>query len=212
MYGEPQAFGHFGAPDILSSNYGNYGEHGDDLYTHDELIAMGDYPESTQVDVFVGPTPEQAGKTLSSDGTKVTSTYKRNGKRLPFIKGGATDASVKSATGIEGLITEIKANIVSSGVSIPTGVSISTADIKAFQKKMGLKQDGVIGKKTYEKLGFAPPFPQSSSGGSTYNPKTDAKQAVAAQPFYKKGWFQYSMIGLVVVATGVVLFYPKGDK
>ena len=97
------------------------------------------------------------------------------------------------------------------GLSVSTG-AITDAEIKAFQKKMGLKQDGVIGKKSYEKLGFTAPFPTSSSGGSTYNPKTDAKQVVSKQPFYKTGWFQYSMIGLVVVATGFVLFYPRGDK
>ena len=202
MYGEPQAFGHFGVPDQLNPNYGV-----------DQMVA----PEGGGSDdgwTDYGPTLEQAGKTLSSDGTAtvdvtkiLTSGYKRNDKRLPFIKGGATDAGVKSQTGIHGLISEIQASM-----GIPQTGSITDAEIKSFQKKKGLKQDGVIGKASYTKLGFTAPFPKSSSGGSSYNPKTDAKLAIAEVPFYKKKWVQYTALGVVVVATLGVLFYPKGDE
>jgi len=199
---QQQSFGHFGAPDALSADYGVT------LDQYDKPESSGGYDQTGQYDMTQDL--QSSSQTTQVDVSKIlTSGYKRNGKKLPFIKGGATDAVVKSATGIEGLITEIKASMKALGVSVSTG-AITDAEIKAFQKKKGLTQDGVIGEKTYEKLGFTAPFPTSSSGGSTYNPSTDT--AIAKPKFYQQKWFQYSAIALVVAATGLVLFYPRGEE
>ncbi len=195
MYGQPQSFGHFGAPDQLNSSYGESFDMMADV--EQPFNMMDEVTPSYSVSVPYAPVAD-----LSQ---VLTTGYKREGKPLPFIKGGATDAGVKSKTGIEGLISEIQASM---GLS-PTG-SITDAQIRTFQKTKGLKEDGVIGKASYAMLGFTPPYPKSSSGGSIYNPSTD--KAIAEVPFYQKTWFQYTALGLVVAATGFVLFYPRKEE
>jgi len=194
MYGQPQSFGHFGAPDQLNSSYG------------ESFDMMADVEQPfNMMDQVTQYSPLEPTSPQGTDVSQVrTAVYKREGKPLPFIKGGATDAGVKSKTGIEGLISEIQASM---GIS-PTG-SITDSQIRTFQKAKGLKEDGVIGKASYAMLGFTAPFPKSSGGGSTYNPSTD--KAIAEVPFYQKTWFQYTALGLVVAATGLVLFYPRKD-
>jgi hypothetical protein len=197
---QQQSFGHFGAPDALSADYGNYGEHGDSDFTHDELIAMGIYPETSQTSVDRLGTSEQAPEELA-----MGSSYVRNNKPLPFIKNGAMDSNVERVTGIKGLVSEIQRRM---GVAV-TG-QISDAQIRQYQTSQNISVDGVIGGETYTKLGFKPPYPKSSGGGSTYNPSTDT--AIAKPKFYQQTWFHWTAIGLVAVATGLVLFYPRSEE
>lgn len=77
-----QAFGHFGAPDMLGAEYGA--------------------PESTQ---YSGQTMYGAEEPQQ---TSEPTPYIRNGKSLPNLKGGATDEMVKADRGIIGLVSEIQ--------------------------------------------------------------------------------------------------------
>ena len=175
----------------------------DDAAFHPERTSQPYIPAPMRT---VPETPASTATETSSDQSSST-TYARNGKRLPFIKGGANDAGVEKETGIKGLISHIQSKM---GVSA-TG-TITEAQIKSYQKSQGLKEDGVIGKDTYTKLGLPSPYPKSRSGGTRYNPKTDTDLVVGKQPFYKQKWFLYSAIGLAVVGTGLLLFYPTKEK
>lgn len=77
-----QAFGHFGAPDMLSANYG----------------AETSSYQSAQSHQSFGQTSEPP-------------PYIRNGKALPNLKGGATDDMVRDDRGIVGLVSEIQKRI-----------------------------------------------------------------------------------------------------
>ena len=189
---QQQSFGHFGAPDALSADYG---------VTLDQY----DKPESSGSGDF---NMEEAHGTFSmveEHGGVSDSTYIRNNKPLPFIKNGAADSNVEKVTGIKGLVSEIQRRM---GVAV-TG-QISDAQIRQYQTSQNISVDGVIGGETYAKLGFKPPYPKSSSGGSTYNPIIDT--AIEKPKFYQQTWFHWTAIGLVAVATGFVLFYPRSEE
>lgn len=129
--------------------------------------------------------------------------YIRNGKPLPNLKGGATDQMVQDSKGILGLVSEIQKRM---GVVSPTGV-ITTSEIKAYQKSNGLNDDGIIGPKTYTKLGFKAPFGASSrpsSSGST-TPSTDIAP-IGGKPWYKSTWF-LSTVTVLALGGGAYIYF-----
>jgi len=144
-----------------------------------------------------------------SDTQSGVTSYSRNNKTLPFVKGGATDAGVEKSTGIKGLVSKIKQKMITQGVSsVSSTGALTDAEIKAYQQKKGLTADGIIGAKTYKALGFPAPYPKSRSrGSSSYNPSTDV--AIGAEPFYKKKWFLYTITGVALAGTAYLLFAPK---
>ena len=184
-------FGHFGAPDQLSSHYGedrSFTDIASDYYERfkDQYTGEPGYSEQT---------PEEIAGTP-------THTYLRSGQTLPFIKGGATDAKVEKKTGIKGLVSEIQKRM---GVAI-TG-KIDDAQIRAYQKAQFNSDDGVIGKNTYTALGFQPPFQKSQRASTTQVTPAEKKElALGGDPFYKKNWFLYSVSGLAVAGALYYLF------
>ena len=202
----------FGSLDFGTVNYG------DEQYVDPitKIIAkphshQGAYTKSTNLLIpdehFHPPLQPESAATTPTPTPAGTSSYSRpSGKKLPFVKGGATDAGVEKVTGIKGLVSEIQKKM---GIAV-TG-SITSAQITAYQTAQGLGVDGTIGRETYSKLGFPAPYPSSSrSSSSSYSSSTDI--TVGSEPFYKKKWFLYSAIGLTLVGTGFLLFYPKGDE
>ena len=179
MYNQ-QNFGHFGAPDQLGSAYGS----------------EQSTPESFQ---------EFATSDSSDDTFSEAAPFNRNGKTLPFVKGGAFDQQVQGITGITGLISEIQRRM-----GVPVTGTISNKQILDYQKSQGLTADGTIGTNTYTKLGFKPPFQKSSSRRGSSPAPVD--QVIGSpQPFYSKEWFQYTVIGLAIVGTIAIFAWPKGD-
>ena len=212
-------FGHFGAPDALGSGYGvmlnQYDTPGGSSYdTSGSFNMEADAASSVSPMVSSSEGLTNAQKVAQADTNPVSyKGYERKGKQLPFLKDGANDADVESATGIKNLVTEVTTRMILLNPAMGSRSDIvgklTDAAIKAFQSSAGLKADGIIGKNTYQKLSFGGPYPQSSGGGTTYNPSTDNQLAIGSSPFYKKKWFMYSAIGVVCIATIAVLAYPK---
>jgi hypothetical protein len=183
-----KAFGHFGAPETLSHNYGTEATN-----PHGRHMAFG--------------SDEQYPTSDNEQHTESTPYIRPSGKRLPNLKGGATDQMVKDDRGIIGLVSEIQSRM---GDYLPTGV-ITTSEIKAYQKSNGLKEDGIVGPKTYEKLRFKPPFGSSSrspSSGSSA-PSTDIAP-IGGKPWYKSFWF-LGTVTVIALGAGAYVLYPKGE-
>jgi len=187
-----QNFGHFGAPDRLSSNYGQ-----DRSFTE---IAGDFYQRAT--DAF---SPEPGYSEQTAEDFAPSYTYMRAGQTLPFVKGGATDAQVEKKTGIKGLISEIQKRM---GVAISG--KISDKQIRDYQKAKFGNDDGVIGQNTYTALGFEPPFAKSQRSSSTSStPSPSTELAIGSDPFYKKNWFLYSVSGIAVAGAVYYLFIKE---
>ena len=209
---QPGIHGMFGDPQWISEDKINPIEHDHDDWSK---VPMADNVESGAGDFLFdedfhpyrtyenqssssGAGSSSSGTSSSGSSTTAT-TYKRDGKRLPFIRGGATDASAKAKSGIEGLVTEILKKM-----GQPVADKITDAQIKAFQKSKNLTDDGIIGKKTYTALGFQAPFPVSSSGGSSYNPTTDKDQTAGGESITDKVWF-YPAVGVGTLTLLIVI-------
>lgn len=185
-------FGHFGAPDQLSSNYGQ-----DRSFTD----IASDYYDQFKSQY----TPEPGYSEQTPEDFASQPAYVRAGQTLPFIKGGATDAQVEKATGIKGLVSEIQKRM---GVAV-TG-KIDDAQIRSYQKAKFGSDDGVIGKNTYTALGFTAPFPKSQRASTTQiTPKEKEELAVGSDPFYKKNWFLYGVSGLALTGAIYYLFIKE---
>ena len=127
MY-DNQAFGHFGAPEMLSSDYG-----------------------APSTPHYSGP--QAYGAEQQSEQVSEPPPYIRNGKSLPNLKGGVTDNMVQDDRSIIGLVSEIQRRM---GLT-QTG-TLTSKQIRDYQLSKGITSDGIIGPQTYTKLGFKEPF------------------------------------------------------
>jgi hypothetical protein len=143
------------------------------------------------------------------------------GKKLPVLRNGATDASAEAATGIKGLVTEVQFRMWEK---MPTAIQTSNVErdkfltgslskefVQAFQEAVGLGNDGVVGKNTYEKLGFPAPYPGSGGGGGGGGGSTDTTVG-DKEPFYKQEWVKWTAGTLGVLGLAYfIIVYPGGD-
>ena len=179
-----QSFGHFGAPETLNHSYGS-----ESTNPNGQSISFGSDEQYSE------PPP-----------------YIRNGKPLPNLKGGATDEMVQDSRDILGLVSEIQKRMVGSsfvGPYIPSGV-LTTSEIKAYQKSNGLKEDGIIGPSTYEKLGFKPPFRAMRKSASSSPITGISETVIGGKPWYLSTWF-LGTVTVVALGTGAYLLYPRGE-
>ena len=181
-----QSFGHFGAPETLSHDYG-----AEATRPNGQSISFGSDQQYSE------PPP-----------------YIRNGKALPNLKGGATDTMVQDSRGILGLVSEVQRRMKLQDKlgawDLINGV-LTTGEIKMYQAQNDLTQDGIIGPKTYAKLGFKPPFgSRSTSASTTLDISGASATAIGGKPWYKSTWF-LGTVTVVALGAGAYLLYPKGE-
>ena len=188
-----QAFGHFGAPDVLPQSYG--------AGTAQKILDMAQQAQPQQSE-------QHAWETMffqtSSPAPANLSLFSRDNKPLPYIKGGATDGQVQTATGIIGLITEIQARMKVS----KTG-TISDDQIKEYQRAKEITVDGIIGPETYAKLGLLGPYVGGSSSSSSPSRSSSVASPpppIGKEPFYKNKYFIYGMSGVLLLGAGYFIY------
>jgi len=148
MYNQNQNFGHFGAPDYLNgpsiADWASQAQQSvqeeEDMYATSEQSPFDFFPSSSSYTV---------------------PAYVRSGQPLPLIEDGATDALVKQVTGIQGLVSKIQ-----QLMGLKATGELTDDQIKGYQESKGLSTDGIIGPKTYAKLGMTGPFQQASKNAT----------------------------------------------
>lgn len=186
-----QAFGHFGAPDVLPQSYGTAQQ------SPHELMEQTNLQQSEQI-------PYDFRSSSSAPAPSSLSLFIRGDKPLPYIKAGATNEQVEAATGIIGLITEIQArmNVQKTG-------TIRDDQIKAYQRAKGITVDGIIGPETYAKLGLPGPYVGGSSSRSSSSRSSSVASPpppIGKEPFYKNKYFIYGMSGVLLLGAGYFIY------
>lgn len=208
---DQQNFGHFGAPDMLPQSYG----------TAQSIDESGISANTSKSDEFYSTALQSTDTSVKIQGTSVF--YKRpSGQALPYLRSGATDAVVKSETGIEGLVTLINRIFQKNNQEISNLSTLADSDIKNYQTSLGIVVDGIIGPETYSALEYdaknffnqsgllKPPYQSGSVGTGTglAKPKGTQTNPIGAK-WYQTNTFKYSMIGLAVVGTIAILAWPR---
>jgi hypothetical protein len=128
---------------------------------------------------------------------------------LPVVKGGATNAMVQQDTGIENLISEIQRRM---GVAVTGYIDRFTSTSIPNNKKV-LLVDGLIGRETYTALGlgqYAKSTPKQAYAPVSASPVVPA--VIPPQPFYKQGWFLYSVSAIVLVGAGYMTYQYMQER
>ena len=166
MYNQNQNFGHFGAPDYLTgpsiADWASQAQQS--VQEEEDMYATS---EQSPFDIF------------SSSSSYTVPAYVRSGQPLPLIEDGATDALVKQVTGIQGLVSKIQ-----QLMGLKATGELTDDQIKGYQESKGLSADGIIGPKTYAKLGMGGPYQQASRSAT---PAQRSEIAIGdPRPWYTK--------------------------
>ena len=148
-------------------------------------------------------------------GTEIGSTGFSNPKNtpLPWLKQGATDASVAKLTGITGLVTRIQQALVNASLLSSSDVSGSfnqkTHDaVVELQTLEGIDIDGQAGPQTYKAFGWPDKVAKASKARSkSKGPIVTEKNAPLE--WYKRPSTMLIVGGIVTVSVLGILFWPK---
>lgn len=188
-----QAFGHFGAPDVLPQSYG-----AGNAQPILDLAKQATEPQQSEQYFW-----ETRNYSLT-DAPTTSHVFTRGDKPLPYIKNGATDAQVQTATGIIGLITEIQARM-----KVTKTGTIRDDQIKEYQRAKGITVDGIIGPETYAKLELPGPYVGGSSSRSSSSRSSSVASPpppIGKEPFYKNKYFIYGMSGVLLLGAGYFIY------
>ena len=134
---------------------------------------------------------------------------------LPLVKQGATDAQVKQAAGITGLVTRIQQALVEAAILSPSNVSgtfdKNTHDaVVEFQQVSGIDVDGKVGPQTYKKFGWSDKVAQLSKAKVQATSAVVVTQEMAPMRWYKRSSTMYIGGAILTAAVLGILFWPKG--
>ncbi len=205
MYHQDQQYGHFGTPEYLGSPY------------QSQLMEIAEGLVQSEQDRYATSEQPQFDFTnvFQPSASKPVPSFIRSGQALPMLQDGATNTVVKQVTGIQGLVSEVQKRM---GITAPSG-ELSKAEIEAYQASQGLKQDGIIGPKTYRKLGLSAPYQGGSSSSSSRpsSSSTTMPTPIGGKPWYLGGnervnYIVVGVLGLAILGYGGTLIYRAVKK